>query len=182
MLTSMPDHSFMPYRLKNLRVLLIDDNQPVRLLIRSLLLDLGFNLVDMAENIEEGWNLYCANTPDVILLDWRLDNPDGLEFVRRLRKSRSSPTPDIPVIMMTGYTNKDLLFKARDAGISEFLIKPFTIDTLTRQFSQLIEKPRDFVITNEFVGPDRRRRREEISQAAGKRKVDPKTIVPSESE
>lgn len=171
----------MAYRLKNLRVLLIDDNQPVRLLIGNLLKDLGFTQVDMADNTSEGWDLYCAHKPDILLVDWRMDHPEGLEFVRRVRGSRTSPTPDVPVIMMTAYTNKDMLFQARDSGITEFLIKPFTVETLTRQISQLIEKPRDFVIAPKFVGPDRRRRNIAATESAKKRKADKSAPVTEEA-
>ncbi len=167
----------MPYRLKNVRVLVIDNNQPVRMLIRSILLDLGFSLVDMADNAEDAWNLYCQHGPDVILMDWRYNKPEGLDFVRRVRTARNSPAANIPIILMTAYTNKDMLFKARDAGITEFLIKPFTIDTLTRQFSQLIEKPRDFVISQNFTGPDRRRRHAAIEDLGKKRKADQSKTV-----
>lgn len=162
----------MAYRLKNLRVLLVDDNPSVCELIRSLLLDLGFATIDTAATPDEGWTLYCAHKPDILLVDWRIDHPEGLDFVRRIRGSRASPTPDVPVILMTAYTNKELLFQARDAGITEFLIKPFTIETLTRQLAHLIERPRDFVIAPRFVGPDRRRRNIADPDIAGKRKDD----------
>lgn len=148
----------MAYRLKNLRVLVIDDNMPVRMLIRSILVDLGFANVDMAENTAQGWELYCEQLPDVILVDWRMDQDDALEFIKRIRRDPYSPAKDTPVIMMTGYTNKERVLQARDAGITEFLIKPFTVDTLVNHFTHLIEKPRDFVIAQNFIGPDRRRR------------------------
>lgn len=148
----------MAYRLKNLRVLVIDHNLTVRLLLRSLLLDLGFGIVDMAANTDEGWSLYLEHRPDVILVDWRLDKNDGIDFVRRVRIDAQSPTPDVSIIMMTSHTNKERLFQARDSGVTEFLIKPFTIDTLTKHFTHLIEKPRDFVRAPKFTGPDRRRR------------------------
>lgn len=162
----------MAYRLKNIRVLVIDPNHTIRNLIRSLLLDLGFHFVDMAENINDGWRLYCEHQPDVMLLDWRFNNDDTLDFIRRIRLSRQGPDAGIPIILMTAYTNKELLFKARDAGITEFLIKPFTIETLTRQFAQLIEKPRDFVMSKNFTGPDRRRRHAAIEDVGKKRKAD----------
>lgn len=162
----------MAYRLKNIRILLIEHNQPVRMLIRSILLDLGFGLVDTAEEMEQGWNLYCAHEPDIILMDWRFNHPQGLDFIRRVRTSSASPVQHVPIILMTAYTNKDLLFKARDAGITEFLIKPFTVETLTRQVTQLVEKPRDFVISQGFIGPDRRRRHAAIDEIEKKRKKD----------
>lgn len=165
----------MAYKLKNLRILVIDDNTPVRMLIRTLLLDLGFGVVDVAPNVQAGWELYRSYKPDVILVDWRLDDSEGLEFVRRVRKDRSSPTPHLPMIVMTGYTNKQRVFEARDTGVTEFLIKPFSIQALTEHLTHIIEKPRDFVMAPGFTGPDRRRRRDTVPDDGKKRKVDKST-------
>lgn len=162
----------MAYRLKNLRILLIEQNQPVRVLIRSVLLDLGFGLVDAVAETEQAWALYTEHEPDIIMMDWRFNHPQGLAFIKRIRTAKNSPVPNVPIILMMAYTNKELLFQARDAGITEFLIKPFTVETLTRQITQLIEKPRDFVISQGFIGPDRRRRHAAIDEAERKRKQD----------
>ena len=162
----------MAYRLKNLRILVIDGNQPVRTLIRSILMDLGFGTIDLAKNTEEAWTLYCAHRPDMILLDWRLDDNESLDFVKRIRTDESSPAQHVPLVIMTGHTNKERVVMARDTGVTEFLIKPFTITALTRHFTNLIEKPRDFVKAPRFVGPDRRRRAEQAQVSDKKRKVD----------
>jgi len=148
----------MAYRLKNLRILVIDSNMPVRNLIRSILLDLGFGVVDAAKDTEEAWTMYHENRPDTILLDWRLDDTEALNFVRRIRMELGGSAQRVPVIIMTGHTNKERVMLARDTGVTEFLIKPFTINALVKHFTNLIEKPRDFVKAPSFVGPDRRRR------------------------
>lgn len=152
----------MSYKLKNLRVLVVDDNKPIRALLRALLLDLGFGTIDAAETLEEGWGFYCEHKPDLILVDWRMDRQDAIEFTKRVREDQRSPAPYLPVIVMTGFTSKERVFHARDAGATEFLIKPFTIRTLVDHLTHIIERPRDFVIAPEFVGPDRRRRSEDV--------------------
>jgi two-component system, chemotaxis family, chemotaxis protein CheY len=164
----------MSYKLKNIRVLVIDDNMPIRMLVRSLLLDLGFGSVDVAADGEEGWKSYCLHKPDIILVDWRMDKVDGVEFTRRVRSDNTSPKSKVPVIMMTGFTNKQRVFAARDVGVTEFLIKPFTVQTLAAHLMHVIERPRDFVIAPNFVGPDRRRRKDDVDDDGKKRKTDPK--------
>lgn len=167
----------MSYQLSRLRVLVIDDNQPIRLLIRSLLLDLGVGIVDMADSGRNGWNEYLKNKPDIIIVDWRMKDIDGIEFTRRVRTDPESHTQYVPIIMTTGFTNKERVFMARDAGVTEFLIKPFTVQGLARHLQHVVENPRQFVISSEFVGPDRRRREEEVDVPALKRSEDKKAIV-----
>jgi CheY-like chemotaxis protein len=162
----------MSYNLKTIRVLVIDDNLPMRMLIRSILLDLGFETVDMAGGIQEGLELYTANRPDIIIVDWRMDKSDGIEFTKQVRKSDGGHKSKIPIIIMTGFTNKERVFAARDAGVTEFLMKPFTIKSLASHLMHIIERPRDFVISPNFTGPDRRRRKEETEEK--KRKIEAK--------
>jgi CheY-like chemotaxis protein len=162
----------MSYQLSRLRILIIDDNQPIRLLIRSLLMDLGVGFVDVADNGRKGWDMFTSNPPDLIVVDWRMNDGNGLEFTRRVRKDPLSPQPHIPIIMTTGFTNKERVFQARDAGVTEFLIKPFTVQNLSRHLTHVIENPRKFVMSSNFTGPDRRRREQEVDAGKKKRQSD----------
>jgi DNA-binding response OmpR family regulator len=151
----------MPYNLKGIRILIIDGNVPIRTLLRSLLMDLGFRTVDVEDGSEKGWLSFCNNKPDIILVDWRMDSQDSIEFVERVRKDPSSINPYVPIMIMTGFTQKARVLMARDAGVTEFLIKPFSVKILTDRLTYIIEKPRDFVMAPKFIGPDRRRRNNE---------------------
>ena len=162
----------MSYKLSRIRVLVIDDNTPIRMLIRSLLLDLGVGVVDMAAGAEEGWESFIRYKPDIIFVDWHMDSMDGVEFTMRVRRDSDSPNPTIPIIMMTGFTNKERVFLARDAGVTEFLIKPFTVQGLSRHLSHVIENPRQFVVSPNFVGPDRRRRTDAVMAVRKRRRTD----------
>jgi two-component system chemotaxis response regulator CheY len=162
----------MSYHLENFRVLVIDDNMPIRMLIRMLLMDLGIGHVDMATNGEEGLQQYELQKPDIILVDWRMEKMDGLEFTKRLRAMDTAHSHHVPILVMTGYTNAEKVFQARDAGVTEFLIKPFTVEALVKHISHVIEHPRDFVDASEFHGPDRRRQEKEVPPQAKKREVD----------
>ena len=83
---------------------------------------------------------------------------DGISFTRRVRNDPSSANQFTPVILMTGFTEKRRVMEARDAGITEFLVKPFNARDLYRRMAQIIEKPRQFVRSEDFFGPDRRRK------------------------
>lgn len=162
----------MSYNLENIRVLVIDDNMPIRMLIRMLLLDLGIGHVDIAASGEEGLDKYNFSKPDIIMVDWRMEKMDGVAFTRALRQSSGAHAHQVPILMMTGFTNKEKVFQARDAGITEFLIKPFTVEALIKHIGHIIEHPRDFVHTEEFDGPDRRRRLAEVPPQEKKRQTD----------
>jgi len=163
----------MSYNLRKLRVLIIDDNMPIRMLVRSLLLDLGFGAVDAAATAEDGWAVYVLHKPDLILLDWRMEGAmDGLQFTRRVRQELGSPKPRVPIILMTGFASKQLVLEARDVGVTEILIKPFTVQTLIKHLTHIIENPRDFIVAPKFTGPDRRRRKASVPDEQKKRKVD----------
>src|SRR3546814_1685570 len=63
----------------------------------------------------------------------------------------------VPIIMVTAQSEEWKVMKARDAGVTEFLVKPFSAKTMARRITVVVENPRQFVRTDEFFGPDRRR-------------------------
>jgi DNA-binding response OmpR family regulator len=65
----------------------------------------------------------------------------------------------VPIILMTGYSAKIRVMEARDKGVTEFMVKPFSAKDLFARIEQLVEKPRKFVHSKGFFGPDRRRRK-----------------------
>lgn len=149
----------MPYKLDDIRILIVDDMKPMLGLTQSILHIFGFKHVFTAENGAEGFEKVIAKDPDIILTDWLMDPVDGLELTRMIRSSDRVPNPYVPVIMMTGFSSKIRVEEARDTGITEFLVKPFTSEDLYSRIAHIIEKPRQFVATDGFFGPDRRRKK-----------------------
>jgi DNA-binding response OmpR family regulator len=80
--------------------------------------------------------------------------------VRQVRTAEDSPNPFLPIIMMTGHTERHRIFRARDSGVTEFLAKPITAKQLLMRLTNIIENPRPFVRARGYFGPDRRRRSE----------------------
>jgi CheY-like chemotaxis protein len=87
---------------------------------------------------------------------------DGIELVRALRRDERLRVRRMPIIMLTGKAEKADVETARDSGITEFAIKPYTSHALFERLEWLIEQPRPFLLTPEYVGPDRRRRKEPV--------------------
>lgn len=148
----------MPYKLDDIKVLVVDDMAPMLSLTRSILTTFGLSQIFTAPNGQEAFDLVVKHDPDFIITDWIMEPMDGLQLTQKIRTDPKSPNPYVPIIMMTGFSSKIRVENARDNGITEFLVKPFTAQDLYARVFQIIEKPRKFVDTGQFFGPDRRRK------------------------
>ena len=150
----------MSYQLKNISVLVVEDNEPMLDIVKSLLLTFGVGQVIGATDGKMGFDRFCEYNPDIVVADWMMKPMDGISFTRIVRNDPRSPNPYVPIILMTGFSEKRRVLQARDAGATEFLVKPFDARDLYKRIAQVIERPRQFVKSDEFFGPDRRRARE----------------------
>ena len=127
-------------------------------LVSSVLKIFGFKHVFTATEGKEAFDLVCKNDPDLVITDWMMEPMDGLEFTKMIRRNPMAPNPYVPVMMMTGFSSKLRVESARDMGVTEFLVKPFSSRDLYARVVQIIERPRQFVDAGAFFGPDRRRK------------------------
>jgi CheY-like chemotaxis protein len=147
------------YDLSRLNVLIVDDNKHMVALIKTIMHALGIRgirgVYDAAEAFEELRNFDA----DIIFCDWAMSPLDGLDFTRLVRTARDSPNPYVPIVMLTGYTEKRRVEEARDAGVTEFLAKPVSASSVFSRLCKVIEHPRPFIKLPTYFGPDRRRHR-----------------------
>lgn len=128
-------------------------------LSKSLLLAFGVGKVLTARDGNEGYRVFKDTNTDIVLADWMMQPIDGISLTRMIRNDSRSPNPYVPIILMTGFSEKRRVVQARDSGVTEFLVKPFSARDLYRRIAQIIERPRQFVRSEDFFGPDRRRTR-----------------------
>src|SRR4051812_25150396 len=114
----------MSYQFQKISVLVVEDNQPMLEVTRQLLLTFGVGNVIIAQNGEAGFKAFCDDNPDIVIADWMMKPMDGITFTSHVRNSPLSPNPYVPVILMTGFSEKRRVIQARDAGVTEFLVKP----------------------------------------------------------
>lgn len=152
-----------------LKILIVEDNRYMRLLVAEMLRSLGIEAISEAGDGAEGLQVLQDRPIDVVLTDLSMQPLDGIDFVRLLRTSPSSPNPMIPVIMITGHSTAARVGQARDAGVSEFLTKPLTAQRVIERLHQAVQNPRSFVRTADYFGPDRRRRKDPDFKGAGRR-------------
>jgi two-component system, chemotaxis family, chemotaxis protein CheY len=145
-------------RYDQLTVLVVDDSRHSRVLLIEILRALGVTAILEASDGSEGLKQASVAALDLVITDLSMRPMDGLDFVKLLRRSPDTPNQSVPVIMITGQATAARVNDARDAGVSEFLAKPFNARDVVRRLHQAIERPRAFVAREEFAGPDRRRR------------------------
>ena len=149
----------MPIQFEKLSVLVVEDIQPMRKLIRTVLEAMGVGRIYTAPNGEEAFKLFCQVNPDIVISDWEMEPQNGIDLTEIIRRDPNSPNHMVPVIIITGYSALERVKIARDTGVTEFLIKPFTARDIAHRISSVINKPRDFIDAQEsYFGPDRRRR------------------------
>ncbi len=144
--------------LGQLNVLVVDDNRQMRNVVRAILRGLGVGAVLEAETVTEAFFNVRRRNVDIIICDWALNPGSGIDFVQRLRRDENSPNPYLPVIMMSAYADRTRIEQARDGGVTEFLVKPITINAVMAKFVEIIDRPRPFVRCESYFGPERRRR------------------------
>lgn len=141
-----------------LKILLVDDNQHMRMLLSEILRAVGVRAISEASDGAQGLQMMRNHSVDIVMTDLSMQPLDGIDFVRLLRKSPDAATQMIPVIMITGHSTRARVNEARDAGVNEFLTKPITGRGVIERISLVVDHPRPFVRTANYFGPERRRR------------------------
>lgn len=108
------------------RVLLAEDEALIRLDLAEMLIDAGYDVVGQASNGEEAVSLAESLRPDLIIMDVKMPVMDGLTAAETIGEQRICP-----VIMLTAFSQKELVERARDAGVMAYIVKPFTVSDVT---------------------------------------------------
>ncbi len=140
-----------------LRFLVVDDNAHMRRIVRTLLHSFGAREVHEAEDGAAGLEAFSHFMPDIVITDWAMPIFDGMELTGMIRQPGANANPYVPIIMLTGHSEKKRVLQARDAGVTEFLAKPISAKALYQRILNVVINPRPFVKTRTFFGPDRRR-------------------------
>ena len=147
-----------PVRLEVLKVLIVDDNHHMRVLLSEVLRAVGLQNIYEAGDGAEALQQMRAHPIDIVMTDLAMEPLDGIDFVRLLRNSPDSPNQMAPVIMITGHSTMRRISEARDVGVNEFLAKPLTARGVLDRLQKIIDHPRPYVRTDDYFGPDRRRK------------------------
>ena len=140
-----------------LTVLVVDDNQYMRKVVRNILVNLGVKNIHEAPDGIAGLEAIRMFAPDLVILDWEMPLLNGPELVRIVRSPGVFPLPDIPIIMLTSHGERKRIVEAVRIGVNEFLCKPVSAKALTDRFISILAKPRASVHVGEYYGPEPRK-------------------------
>ena len=112
----------------NIKILIVDDYDTMRRVLNSLLRQLNFTNVEEASDGAEALEKLNKNKFDLIISDWNMEPMTGIQLLREIRADDN--LSDIPFIMITAETKSENVIAAKEAGVSNYIIKPFNAETL----------------------------------------------------
>ncbi|MFZ4762410.1 MAG: response regulator [Alphaproteobacteria bacterium] len=145
-----------------LSVLVVEDNQQMRILLTDMLRAFGFNRVLHTESGEDGTKYAATNHFDVVIANCRTIYRDQFSLAKFVRCAVTSINRQALIVMTTAHCTRELTLAARDHGINDIIMKPFSADILFSRLVWLIDHPRFFVRADSYVGPSRRRRQQSV--------------------
>ncbi len=140
-----------------LRILVVDDDHHMRKVVRTILAAIGVKTVYEASDGATGLEAVRKNNPDLVIVDWEMPNIDGAQFVRMVRSPGTFPMPDVPIIMLSGHSDRWRIVEAARIGAHEYLLKPVSIQALLNRIIAIIGQPRPTVQLDGYYGPLPRR-------------------------
>ena len=154
-----------------LRILIIDDNEQMRTIVGAVLAAAGIRQLFYASDGRRGLEVVAQNQIDAVYVDQEMPVMSGLDFISAVRGLQSQDRY-MPIVMLTGHSERCRAESARDRGVTEFLCKPVTANTIVGRLNTLIMNPRPFVFCDTYFGPDRRRRSKTDYRGPWRRSVD----------
>lgn len=151
------------YNFSRMTMLILDDNSFICYTIAQMCYGFGFERITRSHDPGEALEILKTSHVDFVVCDLSMRPINGIEFTRMVRCAPDTNDPLVPIIMLTGHSDSGIVKEARDAGVTEFLVKPVSAKSLLSRVVSIIEKPRQFIKERKFIGPDRRRRTDPIS-------------------
>ncbi len=108
------------------RIIVADDESIIRMDLREMLTNLGYLVVGEAGDGQSTVNLAWELRPDIVIMDIKMPDMDGIEAARILTQERLAP-----VLLLSAYSQQDLVQRAQEAGVASYLVKPFRESDLT---------------------------------------------------
>lgn len=140
-------------RLPEIKIVIVDDELYMRKVVRTMLMGIGVREVYEAADGPEGLELVRTVAPDVVIVDWQMPGLDGSGFVRIVRSPETFPYPNVPIIMLTGHSERSRVIEAIKIGVNEFLLKPVSSKALHDRLIAVLANPRKMVKSDNYYGP-----------------------------
>jgi two-component system, chemotaxis family, chemotaxis protein CheY len=123
---------------QNMKILTVDDFPTMRRIIRNMLRQLGYNNVVEAEDGAEALSLLQREKVDFVISDWNMPNMSGLDLLKAIRADDN--LKPLPVLLVTAEALKENVVEALKAGVNNYVIKPFTAETLKEKIDAIFKE------------------------------------------
>ncbi len=140
-----------------LKVLIVEDEHYSRKVVKTLLNAIGVSKIYEAKDGASGLEAIQAHHPDIVLLDWEMPGMDGAEFMRVVRSPTTFMYPAVPIIMLTGHSEKSRVMEAVNLGVHDFLVKPVSSTALLTRMVGVLTQPRPMIQRGNYYGPEPRK-------------------------
>jgi two-component system chemotaxis response regulator CheY len=122
----------------NLKFLVVDDFSTMRRIVKNLLQELGYAKVEEADDGVTALPMLKAGDFDFLITDWNMPSMPGLELLKQVRADPK--LAKMPVLMVTAEAKREQIVEAAQAGVSGYIIKPFTAQTLSEKLAKILQK------------------------------------------
>ncbi|MHB1605333.1 MAG: chemotaxis response regulator CheY [Leptospirales bacterium] len=119
----------------NMRVLVVDDFSTMRRIVKNTLRQIGFSSIEEAEDGQKAYERLMSEKFDFVVSDWNMPNMTGIDLLRKVRA-----TPELkhlPFLMVTAEAKQENVVEAIKAGVSNYIVKPFTVATLQEKVAKI---------------------------------------------
>ena len=121
-----------------MKILIVDDFSTMRRIIKNLLRDLGFSNTQEADDGATALPMLKAGDFDFLVTDWNMPGMTGIELLKQVRADEKLAT--LPVLMVTAEAKRDQIIEAAQAGVSGYVVKPFTAQVLKEKIDKIFER------------------------------------------
>lgn len=154
------------YDLSSLRIMVLEENPFMAELMSAMLREFRVNMVATTCKLQEAmerleqFNMYspARSHIDILITDWVPPKAEGVDLLKWARIHAVDSIRYLPILFCTSYANRKNVYRVRDCGANEVLVKPVSAIKLAHRLTHIIDKPRPFVRARHFLGPDRRRK------------------------
>lgn len=122
---------------KNMNILIVDDYTTMLRIIKNLLKQLGFNNVDEATDGSMAYEKMKSKSYNLVISDWNMEPMTGLELLKKIRASNEN-FKTIPFIMVTAESKTENVIAAKQAGVNNYIVKPFNAETLKTKMTSVL--------------------------------------------
>jgi two-component system, chemotaxis family, chemotaxis protein CheY len=121
----------------NMDILVVDDASTMRRIVRGLLRELSLKNIREAENGSDALEELRRKKADLVISDWNMPQMTGIELLRAIRSDNG--LKDVPVLMVTAEAKKENIMEAVQAGVSNYIVKPFSAETLQEKLNKIFK-------------------------------------------